>query len=179
MTITHEELRLYNLGFRHRYGIVHHVTISTAATHTLDQLSIPYIIFEHIKRPSSLEQAAMERGQSPDQVVRSILFRLQKEKFFLTLAAGSKQVSWRNLRAHMGVSRISMASEEEVLEITGYAVGSVSPLGLARPILTLADNSVFAVEEISLGSGVRGVAIIMKSADLSRALGGIEVGQFC
>jgi len=155
------------------------VPISTPATHALDQLSIPYSIFEHLQPPSSLEQAAMDRGQSPDQVIRSILFRYQKGNFFLTLAAGPRQVSWRKLRAHLGVSRISMASEEEVLEITGYAVGSVSPLGLARPTPILADIAVFAQNEISLGSGVRGVAIIIKSVDLKRALGKIDVGQFC
>jgi Cys-tRNA(Pro) deacylase len=155
------------------------VPISTPATHALDQLSIPYSIFEHLQPPSSLEQAAMDRGQSPNQVIRSILFRYQKGNFFLTLAAGPRQVSWRKLRAHLGVSRISMASEEEVLEITGYAVGSVSPLGLARPTPILADIAVFAQNEISLGSGVRGVAIIIKSVDLKRALGKIDVGQFC
>jgi Ala-tRNA(Pro) deacylase len=177
--IKNKEHRLDYLGFLRRYGIFLPVTISTPATQTLDKLSIPYSIFEHLTPPISLEQAAKERGQSPDQVVRSILFRIQKEKFFLTLAAGPRQVSWRNLRAHLGVSRISMASEEEVVEITGYVVGSVSALGLARPIPILADNGVFAFEEISLGSGVRGVAIIMKSADLSSALERIEVGQFC
>jgi prolyl-tRNA editing enzyme YbaK/EbsC (Cys-tRNA(Pro) deacylase) len=50
---------------------------------------------------------------------------------------------------------------------------------LAIPTRTLADIAIFKQEEISLGSGVRGVAIIMKSEDLKRALGEIEVGQFC
>jgi len=155
------------------------MTVSTPATFALDQLSIPYRVYEHLQPPGSLEQAASERGQSQDQVIRSILFRYQKDNFFLTLVAGPRQVSWRKLRAHLRVSRISIASEEEVLKITGYAVGSVSPLGLARLTPILADNAVFAEEEISLGSGVRGVAIIMKSADLRRVLVRIEVGQFC
>ncbi len=77
------------------------------------------------------------------------------------------------------VSRISMASEDEVLEVTGYAVGTVTPLGLAHPLEILADLSIFTPEEVSLGSGKRGAAIIIKSADLKRALGKIEVGQFC
>jgi Cys-tRNA(Pro) deacylase len=153
--------------------------ISSPATQALDQLSIPYRIFEHIHPPDSLEEAASERGQNLDQIVRSILFRYRKDNFFLTLAAGAGQVSWRKLRAHLGISRISMATEKEVLEVTGYAVGTVSPLGLAIPTRTLADIAIFKQEEISLGSGVRGVAIIMKSEDLKRALGEIEVGQFC
>jgi Cys-tRNA(Pro) deacylase len=153
--------------------------ISTRATRTLDLLSVPYRIFEHPHPPVSFEQAARERGQVPGQIIRSILFRSGKENFFLTLMAGQGQISWRKLRAHLGVSRISMASEDEVLSVTGYAVGTVSPLGLSCPIRILADNSIFTPQEISLGSGVRGVAIIMKSEDLQRVLGKIEVGHFC
>jgi Cys-tRNA(Pro) deacylase len=153
--------------------------ISTPATRTLDQLTIPYRLFEHPHPPGSLEQAARERGQVPGQIIRSILFRYEKENFFLTLVAGPGQISWRRLRRHLGISRISMATEDEVLAVSGCVVGTVSPLGLPRPIRILADNSIFQSEEISLGSGVRGVAIIMKSADLQRALGKIEVGQFC
>jgi prolyl-tRNA editing enzyme YbaK/EbsC (Cys-tRNA(Pro) deacylase) len=155
------------------------VAISTPAMSTLDGLSVPYRVFEHLHQPESLEQAASERGQSPGQIIRSILFRLQKDSFFLTLAAGPIQISWRKLRAHLGVSRISMASEDEVLAVTGYAVGTVSPLGLAQPIPILVDIGIFTPDEISLGSGLPRVAIIMKSMDLRRALGIIEVGQFC
>ena len=72
-----------------------------------------------------------------------------------------------------------MATENEVLTVTGYGVGTVSPLGLPDPIRILVDESVFKPDEVSIGSGMRGVAIIMKSADLPKALGEIEVGQFC
>lgn len=153
--------------------------ISTPATQTLDRLSIPYRLFEHPHPPGSLEQAARERGQASGQIIRSILFRYEKENFFLTLMAGPGQISWRKLRAHLGVSRISMATENEVFTVTGYAVGTVSPFGLPHPIRILADESIFKPEEISIGSGARGVAIIIKSADLQRTLGKIEAGQFC
>ena len=153
--------------------------VSTPATLALEQLSIPYRLFEHSRPPATLEQAAFDRGQVPEQVIRSILFRYEKDKFFLVLMAGPGQISWRLLRLHLGVSRIAMATGEEVFAITGYAVGKVSPLGLSSPIRILADESVFKPEEISLGSGIRGVAVIMKPADLLLALGNIDVGQFC
>jgi Cys-tRNA(Pro) deacylase len=155
------------------------MVITTPATQSLDQLSIPYRVFEHLQPPGSLEQAANERGQVPGQIIRSILFRFEKDHFFLTLMAGPEQISWRKLRAYLGVSRISMASEDEVLTVTGCAVGTVSPFSLPHPIRILADVSVFTPEEISIGSGRRGTAIIMKSADIKRALGNLEVGQFC
>jgi len=57
----------------------------TPATRTLDLLGIPYWLFEHPRPPESLEQAARERGQTPGQVVRSILFRLSEGQFAMAL----------------------------------------------------------------------------------------------
>ena len=96
----------------------------------------------------------------------------------MVLVAGPAQVSWPALRAHLGRSRISMANEEEVLVATGYRVGAVSPFGLPAPMRVLADESVFAPSEVSIGSGERGVAVILASADLRRALGEPETGPF-
>jgi prolyl-tRNA editing enzyme YbaK/EbsC (Cys-tRNA(Pro) deacylase) len=62
-----------------------------------------------------------------------------------------------------------------VLEITGYRVGTVSPFGLKQQVRILIDESVLREEEISIGSGARQMAIIMKSADLRKALGESEV----
>ena len=155
------------------------MSISTPATRFLDLHSIPYQIFEHPVPPFSIQQAARERGQTPEQVVRSILFRYDKKSFFMTLVAGPGQISWRKLRAYLGITRISMATEDEVLSVTGDEVGTVSPLGLLHPVRILGDNKIFTLDEISIGSGLKGVAIIMKSAGLRLALGEIEIGQFC
>jgi len=51
----------------------------------------------------------------------------------------------------------------------------VSPFGLKNPVKILIDVSVFQEEQISVGSGVRNIAIIMKSADLREALGDAEI----
>jgi prolyl-tRNA editing enzyme YbaK/EbsC (Cys-tRNA(Pro) deacylase) len=71
-----------------------------------------------------------------------------------------------------------MASEEEVLQQTGYPRGAVAPFGLPSPMRILLDEGIFAEEEISLGSGVRNTAVILRTADLRRALPEAEVGCF-
>lgn len=73
---------------------------------------------------------------------------------------------------------MTLATEAEVLAVTVYRVGAVSPLGLPSFLRILADESVFWPEEILPGSGEQNVGIIMKSADLRRALGQIEIGKF-
>ena len=86
-----------------------------------------------------------------------------------------REVDWKKLRQLVGRSRIRMATEEDVLAVTGYRVGTVSPFGLKKPVKILIDASVLNEEEISTGSGVRNTAIILKSADLRRALVEAEI----
>lgn len=141
----------------------------------LEKLGIPHRVFRHPGPVNSLEQAARERGHRVEQVVRSILFRLRGDEYVMVLMAGPQQVSWKALRKHLGHSRISMASEEEVLAVTGYRIGAVGPFGLPNRLKVLIDPGVLIEDEVSIGSGVRGTTVILKSADLLRGLGEAEV----
>ena len=145
------------------------------ASIALDTLNIPHRVFRHENQLMSFEQAAAERNQRPEQIVRSILFQIRPGEFVMVLVAGREQVDWRKLRQFVGRSRVRMATEEEVLEVTGYRVGTVSPFGLKTELKILIDESVLREEEISLGSGSRQMAILMKSADLRHALGDSEI----
>lgn len=152
--------------------------VPTPVTLFLESLGIPHRAFTHPGPIASLEQAAAERGQRPDQVIRSIVFRVGKEAYVMVLIAGARQVSWPALRQYLGQSRLTMAKEDELVAVTGYEVGAVSPFGLPSPMRILVDESVFANEEVSIGSGVRGTTVIMRADDLRRALGEVETGAF-
>jgi Cys-tRNA(Pro) deacylase len=145
------------------------------ASIALEKLNIPHQVFQHEKPVMSFEQAAEERKQRPEQIVRSILFQIRPEEFLMVLVAGREQIDWKRLRQLVRRSRVRMATEEEVLNVTGYRVGTVSPFGLKNQVKILIDSSVLEEEEVSLGSGVRQMAILMKSADLRRALGESEI----
>ncbi len=151
---------------------------STPVTRYLDEQGIPYRFFKHSGAVHSLEQAARERGEQVDQIIRSIVFRLSYGGFIMVLVAGERQVSWHALRQFLGTSRISMASEAEVRQITGYPLGAVSPFGTLQPIRILVDRHALQQAEISIGSGVRYTTVIMQREDFIRALGSAEVGDF-
>ena len=136
----------------------------------LEQLGVQHTVFRHENPVHSFEQAASDRGQRASQVVRSILFRIAEDEFIMAFVAGPTQVSWKILRKHLGKSRVSMATEDEVLAVTGYRIGTVGPFGLLNQVKVLIDSSVMLEEEISIGSGMRNTAVILKSADLHHAL---------
>jgi Cys-tRNA(Pro)/Cys-tRNA(Cys) deacylase len=141
----------------------------------LEKLGIPHQVFRHANPVTSLEQAAREREQRPEQVVRSILFRIAEDEFVMVLVAGPAQVSWKLLRKRLGKSRISMATEDEVLTVTGYRIGTVGPFGIRRQLKILIEAGVLSEEEISIGSGMRNTAIMLRTADLHRGLEDAEV----
>ena len=145
------------------------------ASAALNHLGIQHRLFFHEGIVTSFEQAARERGQRESQVVRSILFQIRHEEFVMVLVAGPAQIDWKKLRQLAGRSRVRMATEQEVLALTGYQVGTVSPFGLKNQVRVLIDTSVLKEEEVSIGSGVRNTAIILRTVDLRSALGGAEV----
>jgi prolyl-tRNA editing enzyme YbaK/EbsC (Cys-tRNA(Pro) deacylase) len=133
----------------------------------------------------SLAQAAEERGQTPEQIIRSLLFRVAEGEFVLVLMAGPSQVDWKALRHYLGQSRLTTASRDEVETVTGYKIGAVAPFGLPQPLRVLVDEGVLGgradSDEVSIGSGERGTTVIMTTAALRTALqavGATEVGQF-
>ena len=145
--------------------------IQTPVTRELDQKQISYELFTHDGPVRSLEQAAAERNQQPEQVVRSLLFRLAQDEFLMVLVAGPQQIDWKQLRRTLGQSRLTMAKPDELRRVTGYEMGAVAPFGLPTPVRVLVDQSVLNQTEISLGSGVRGTAVMLKTAALLKALG--------
>jgi Cys-tRNA(Pro) deacylase len=151
------------------------MTEQPPASIALEKLNIPHRVFKHESPVTSFEQAASDRNQRPEQIVRSILFQIRPEEFLMVLVAGPAQVDWKKLRQLVKRSRIRMASEEEVLTVTGYRVGTVSPFGLKNPVKVLIDESVLKEQEISIGSGIRSVAIIMKSEDIRQVLQESEI----
>lgn len=151
---------------------------STPATRALDDLGIPYRLFLHSSKVHSLDQAALERGLEPGQIVRSLVFRVEKRSFVLVLVAGPAQVAWAKLRHHLGVSRLTTAPSQEVIQSTGYSPGTVSPLGLASPLPILADQGLMSQEVLSVGAGIPNAGIILKRVDLLAAVQPV-VGDFC
>lgn len=144
----------------------------------LARQGIPHRVFHHAGPVHTIEQAAAERDQQPSQVIRSIVFRLGADTYAMVLVAGRAQVAWPALRAYLGQSRLTTATEEELLAVTGYERGAVAPFGLPAAMRILVDRSVLSHEEVSMGSGVRGTAVILRTADLLAALPDAEIGDF-
>ena len=112
---------------------------------------------------SSVEEAAIARGVSVAAVVKSLLVRRGDDDHLLVLVPGDRSISWPKLRAVLGVSRLSMPDAKTALAVTGYARGTITPLGLDLPVVV---DERMRGEAITLGSGVHGVAVGLDADDI-------------
>ena len=151
-------------------GTISTMNQQTAVTQLLTANNIDYKLHVHDTPLRSLNQAAEERGLTHQQIVRSLLFRLEDHSYVMVLVAGPGQVSWSQLRRHLGVRRLTTAEDKEVLEVTGYPPGAVSPVGLKQPIRILADERIKDQEVISIGAGIHDAGVILKAKDLLRIM---------
>jgi Cys-tRNA(Pro)/Cys-tRNA(Cys) deacylase len=142
----------------------------TTVTRILHELNIPHTLHIHERPLNSLEQAAEERGLRREQIVRSLLFRLEDHSHILVLVAGPAKVSWSNLRKYLGVRRLTTADDTEVQDVTGFLPGAVSPLGLKRPLRILADRGVKDQQIVSIGAGIRNAGVVLRTEDLLRSI---------
>ena len=75
------------------------------------------------------------------------------------------------LRAHLGVSRLSLPDAEEAKVATGYERGTITPLGSSNAWPVIADERIPALERVAIGGGGHGVNLHVAGRDLVGALG--------
>ena len=85
-------------------------------------------------------EAASSLGCEVGAIVKSLLFKTENS-FTLCLVAGDKRASLNRIKKALKIKDASMASAEDVKNITGYTIGGVSPFGHLKKIEILIDKS--------------------------------------
>ena len=139
---------------------------SSPAIDAASEAGIGFRLVHHGK-VSSAEEAAEKRGISISQLAKTLVVRVEEDRYVLVLVPGDSGMDYKKLRDHLGVRRLTMPDPDEALTVTGYRRGTITPLGSGLPAIL--DRGLVGHPEISLGSGVEGWAIHLDPADLVEA----------
>jgi uncharacterized protein (TIGR02118 family) len=126
------------------------------------------IVFPGAPTPT-VPAAAAVLGIEADQIVKSVIFWVD-ERPFLVYGCGTRRVDPRKLAARLqvGRKRVKLADADQVLDITGYAVGTVPPVGLKTPMPAYMDPAVRQYEVIYAGGGGIDALLKMTTTELLR-----------
>ena len=119
---------------------------------------------------SSAEESAAWQGIPVAALLRTIVVRRGADEFVFVLVPAGRRFDWPKLRAHLGVTRLSLPDADEAHAVTGYPRYAITPFGSTRPWPVIADASMLEQPLVSIGGGIRGVNIHAAPGDLVRAL---------
>jgi Cys-tRNA(Pro) deacylase len=137
----------------------------TRATQALQKIGVPFQLV--VTQPaSSAEESAQFQGIDLHQLLRTIVVRRGENDYLFVLVPGGRRFDWPKLRAHLGVSRMSLPDAEEAKLVTGYERGTITPFGSTNAWPVIADASIEPLAKVAIGGGKRGVNIHMTPADL-------------
>ncbi len=124
---------------------------------------------------SSAEESAELQGIPQDALLRTFVVRRGADDYLFVLVPAGRRLDWPKLRAHLGVSRLSLPDAEEARRVTGYERFTITPFGSSRAWPVIADASVLEQPVVAIGGGARGVNLHLQPADLMAGLGAAVV----
>ena len=147
--------------------------MSDPTTPALDALADSDLRFEvkRTERARSAQESASFQNIELDQLLRTIVIRRGENDYVFVLVPGGRQIDWPKLRAHLGVSRLSLPDAEEAKVATGYERGAITPFGATNPWQVIADASVPDKQVVAIGGGGHGINLHLAGADLVAFLG--------
>lgn len=104
------------------------------------------------------------------EVIKTLIFIGSKP--IVVILPGDKRVSITKIEEFTGERGLRMAKPAEVMTLTGYGVGSVSPFGINPVIKQIADNSILALSSLFLGSGKSNVLIKINQVEFGKSFQG-------
>jgi Cys-tRNA(Pro) deacylase len=125
--------------------------------------------YEYIEHGGT-EVPARALGVPEHHIVKTLVMQDEARKPLIVLMHGDRKVSTKNLARQAGRKSIEPCRPEVAQRHTGYPVGGTSPFGTRKPLPVYAERSIFALAEIYINGGRRGLLVKVRAADLARAL---------
>jgi Cys-tRNA(Pro)/Cys-tRNA(Cys) deacylase len=124
---------------------------------------------EHLSAP----QVAEAIGMPPEQVFKTLVARGDRTGVVLASIPANTELDLKGLATASGNKKVALVPVKEVLGLTGYIRGGVSPIGTKRPYPLYLDETADLWDVISVSAGIRGCQVLLRPADLVRVVDAI------
>ena len=105
-------------------------------------------------------------GLPPEQCFKTLVIR-GKELIVVCIPV-DREADLKKIAAISGDKKVEMLPTKELLEVTGYVRGGVSPIGMKKHYKTYIDKSCLSFDKITVSGGVCGLSVMLAPQDLIR-----------
>ena len=135
----------------------------TNAMRRLDAAKIPYRVMEYTVDESDLSgtHIAEQIGLPYAQVFKTLVAKGDKTGPVVFCIPCHAEIDLKKAAALTGNKKIEMIHVKDLLALTGYIRGGVSPVGMKKKFPTYVDESALQFEQITVSSGMRGAQLLL------------------
>ena len=146
--------------------------VKTNAARILDAAGIHYELREYTVEEDDLSapRVAGKIGMPPEQVFKTLVVRGDRSGVLMASIPANAELDLKALAAVSGNKKVELVAVKEVLGLTGYIRGGVSPVGARKPYPFYLDETAILWDVISVSAGVRGCQLILAPDDLISVL---------
>jgi len=145
----------------------------TNAARILDAAGIHYELrgYEVDENDLSAPRVAEKVGLPPEQVFKTLVARGDRSGVLLACIPANTELDLKALASASGNKKVDLVPVKEVLSLTGYIRGGVSPIGGKKPYPFYLDETADLWDVISVSAGVRGCQMLIAPDDLAKVTG--------
>lgn len=149
----------------------------TNAARILDAAGVHYELREYEVDEDDLSapRVAEKIGMPPEQVFKTLVARGDRTGVLMACIPANTDLDLKALASASGNKKVELVPVKEVLGLTGYIRGGVSPIGTRKPYPFYIDETVDLWDVFSISAGVRGCQMLVAPDDIVR----ITDGQRC
>jgi Cys-tRNA(Pro)/Cys-tRNA(Cys) deacylase len=138
----------------------------------LERAGIPYELLEYEPdaEEMSAPQVAQAIGLPAEQVFKTLVVRGDRTGVLLAVIPGSAELDLKALAAASGNKKVDLVPVKDILGLTGYVRGGVSPVGVKKAYPVYLDSTAANWPVISVSAGLKGRQLLLAPEDLRRVV---------
>jgi Cys-tRNA(Pro)/Cys-tRNA(Cys) deacylase len=148
----------------------------TNAARMLDSAGVKYELRTYTVDENDLSapHVAEAIGMPPEQVFKTLVARGDRTGVLMACIPANSELDLRALAAASGNKKVELVAVKEVLGLTGYIRGGVSPVGAKKAYPVYLDETAQLWDAMAVSAGMRGCQMVLAPEELKRAVGAVE-----
>lgn len=114
------------------------------------------------------EEIAEKTGIPKERSFKTLVIRGEKNGIMVACIPCNHEVDLKKFARATGEKKVEMIHVKELLGLTGYIRGSVSPIGMKKKYPTYLSETALNFDEIAISGGMCGIAVKMKPSDIQK-----------
>jgi len=146
--------------------------VVTNAMRMLNAAKISYDLVEYEHSGEIGDHFGMEisemTGIAPETAFKTLVARGEKQGIMVVCVPVNAEVDLKKLAKAAGDKRVEMIHVKELLGLTGYVRGGVSPIGMKKKYPTYVNETAASLQKVAVSGGVCGCTLLMTPEDLQK-----------